>query len=83
MRYDLIIATTAQILSTVSDKKRLGDKWAYRWVSRQEDARRYYTLCSKPIDYRRKEALTPELIYEYIKKLNAVLKKYDIQVVNI
>jgi hypothetical protein len=40
-------------------------------------------LCLKPIDYRRKEALTPELIHKYIKKLNAVLKKYNIQVVDI
>ncbi|KAH8745609.1 hypothetical protein BGZ57DRAFT_743870, partial [Hyaloscypha finlandica] len=57
---------------------RIGDTWALRWVEKQRKLGRYHVVCTKPMDYKRKDALTPELVLRYFSNLKAVKEKYDI-----
>ncbi len=88
LNYDMIITAATSILKATGkdisgDKERLGPNWAYRWVAKQSELGRYHSVTTKPMDYRRKDALTPELIKDYFSKLEAVISKYEIQVSDI
>jgi hypothetical protein len=83
LRYDMVTAAAAQILKAAGIQPRLGDTWAYRWVEKQRKLGRYHSICTKAMDYRRKDALTPELVQAYFDRLQHVLEKYNIQIVDI
>lgn len=65
LRYDMITAAVAIILKNVGDKRRLGVHWARRWVEKQQKPGQYHAVCTKPMDYKRKDSLTPELVVGY------------------
>jgi hypothetical protein len=65
LRYDMITAAAATILKNVGDNRRLGVHWARRWVEKQQKLGRYHAVCTKPMDYKGKDSLTPELVMEY------------------
>ena len=87
LRYDMVTRAATQILQAVGlalgDEDRLGNNWAIRWVEKQRKLGRYHAVCTKGMDYRRKEALTEELVKETFGRLQAVLSRYDIQIFDI
>jgi hypothetical protein len=70
-----ILKATGQILSPAD---RIGDIWALYWIEKQRKLGRYHAVYTKPIDYKRKDALTPEIIIKYFNNLKAVKEKYNI-----
>jgi hypothetical protein len=87
LRYNMVTRAATQILEAVGlingNTDRLGNNWALRWVEKQRKLGRYHAVCTKPMDYRRKEALTPELVLETFARLQAILDKYEIQIFDI
>ena len=82
LRYDMVTAAATSILKAtgqiLSSTDRIRDIWALRQVEKQRKLGRYYAVCTKPMDYKRKDALTPELVLRYFSNLKAVKEKYDI-----
>jgi hypothetical protein len=87
LQYNMVTRAATQILEAIGlingNTNRLGNNWALRWVEKQRKLRRYHTIYTKPIDYQRKEALTPELVLETFARLQAILDKYEIQIFDI
>ncbi|KAE8442623.1 hypothetical protein EG329_002980 [Mollisiaceae sp. DMI_Dod_QoI] len=88
LNYDMVTAAATKILKAVGkdmelEKERLGSNWIYRWVQKQNQLGRYHSIATTPMDHRRKDALTPELVREYFDKFKACLQRYDIQIVDI
>jgi hypothetical protein len=87
LRFDMVTRAATQILQAVSlaleENDRLRNNWAIRWVEKQRKLGRYHAVCTTGMDYRRKEALTKELVLETFRRLQAVLKRYDIEIFDI
>ena len=83
LRLDHITKAATSILKAHGvdvQKNPIGLHWAERWVQKQDQLGRYHSVTTTPLDHYRKAALTPEMIHDYLNKLNFVIRKYGIQV---
>jgi len=73
LRYNMVTRAATQILEAIGlinrNTNHLENNWALRWVEKQRKLGRYHAVCTKPMDYRRKEAFTPELVLETFARL--------------
>src|SRR5271168_3212789 len=88
LNYEMIVAAATKIKKAAGfdmalEKNRFGTNWVSRWVKKQNKLGRYHGVKTKPMDHRRREAVTPELIRSYFEKLRLCLLKYNIHISDI
>lgn len=84
LNYSMVVAAATKILSASGtdmtlEANRLGKHWARRWIVKQNKLNRYHGVTTKPMEQKRRDGVTAEMIKDYFQKLEACKKKYDIQ----
>lgn len=78
----MITAAATKILRSsgydMDGKDRLGINWTKNWVQRMNRKGRYHGVRTKPMDYRRKNALTPTIVRDYFERLRICIKEHEI-----